>query len=139
MSRAALLAEKLNHHPEWRNVYNIVDVTLTTHDCHGISRLDIDLALAMDRIAPGPADVQRDHGEPVLSCAKSGQPQGLTRQTASVDFAPRRDARSTRRRSRTRRIALNLRQQVSPAEISQPVPVSGLNLVTTPSSAISAE
>jgi 4a-hydroxytetrahydrobiopterin dehydratase len=66
MSRAALVAEKLNHHPEWRNVYNTVDVTLTTHDCHGLSRLDIDLALAMDRIA-GPADVQRDHGEPVLS------------------------------------------------------------------------
>lgn len=66
MSRVALLAEKLNHHPEWRNVYNTVDVTLTTHDCHGISRLDIDLAQAMDRIA-GPADVQRDHGEPVLS------------------------------------------------------------------------
>jgi 4a-hydroxytetrahydrobiopterin dehydratase len=41
MSRAALVAEKLNHHPEWSNVYNIVDVALTTHDCHGLSRLDI--------------------------------------------------------------------------------------------------
>lgn len=66
MSRAALVAEKLNHHPEWRNVYNTVDITLTTHDCHGISRLDIDLARAMDRLSAG-AEVQRDHGEPVLS------------------------------------------------------------------------
>ena len=66
MSRAALVAEKLNHHPEWKNVYNTVDIVLTTHDCHGLSRLDIDLALAMDRIA-GTAEVQRDHGEPVMS------------------------------------------------------------------------
>ncbi len=66
MSRAALVAEKLNHHPEWRNVYNIVDVTLTTHDCHGLSALDVDLARAMDRIAPE-AKVLRDHGEPI-SC-----------------------------------------------------------------------
>jgi 4a-hydroxytetrahydrobiopterin dehydratase len=66
MSRAALVAEKLNHHPEWRNVYNTVDITLTTHDCHGLSRLDIDLAQAMDRFSAG-AEVQRDHGEPVLS------------------------------------------------------------------------
>lgn len=66
MSRAALVAEKLNHHPEWRNVYNTVDVVLATHDCHGLSRLDIELAQAMDRIA-GTAEVQRDHGEPVLS------------------------------------------------------------------------
>lgn len=66
MSRAALRAEKLNHHPEWTNIYNVVDVTLTTHDCHGLSRLDIDLARAMDRMSEG-AEVQRDHGEPV-SC-----------------------------------------------------------------------
>jgi 4a-hydroxytetrahydrobiopterin dehydratase len=66
MSRAALVAEKLNHHPEWKNVYNVVDVTLTTHDCHGLSQLDIDLARAMDRMATG-ADVQKDHGEPVMS------------------------------------------------------------------------
>jgi 4a-hydroxytetrahydrobiopterin dehydratase len=66
MSRAALSAEKLNHHPEWRNVYNVVDVTLTTHDCAGLSALDITLAQAMDRIA-GPAEVQRDHGAPILS------------------------------------------------------------------------
>ena len=66
MCRAALVAEKLNHHPEWKNVYNTVDITLTTHDCHGISQLDTDLAQAMDRLSAG-ADVLRDHGEPVLS------------------------------------------------------------------------
>ena len=38
MSRAALAAEKLNHHPEWSNSYNVVDVTLTTHACDGLSR-----------------------------------------------------------------------------------------------------
>ncbi len=65
MSRAALKAEASNHHPEWRNVYNVVDVTLSTHDCHGLSRLDIDLARAIDRIA-GDAEVQRDHGAPIL-------------------------------------------------------------------------
>ena len=66
MTRAALVAERLNHHPEWRNTYNVVDITLTTHDCHGLSRLDIDLAQAMDRLA-GSAEVQRNHGEPVVS------------------------------------------------------------------------
>ena len=66
MSRAALVADKLNHHPEWKNVYNVVDVTLTTHDCHGISKLDIDLAKAMDKLAPD-AQIERNHGEPI-SC-----------------------------------------------------------------------
>lgn len=66
MSRAALVADKLNHHPEWKNVYNVVDVTLTTHDCHGLSKLDIDLAKAMDKLAPD-AKVERNHGEPI-SC-----------------------------------------------------------------------
>ncbi len=66
MSRAALAAEKLNHHPEWKNVYNVVDVTLTTHDCHGLSQLDIDLARAMDKMATG-AEVQRNHGDSVMS------------------------------------------------------------------------
>jgi 4a-hydroxytetrahydrobiopterin dehydratase len=66
MTRAALVAEKLNHHPEWRNVYNVVDVTLSTHDCHGLSALDVDLARKMDALA-GIADVQRDHGMPVES------------------------------------------------------------------------
>jgi 4a-hydroxytetrahydrobiopterin dehydratase len=66
MSRAALTAEKLNHHPEWRNVYNVVDVTLATHDCDGLSALDITLAQTLDKLA-GPAEVQRDHGAPILS------------------------------------------------------------------------
>ena len=66
MSRVALAAEKLNHHPEWSNRFNIVDVTLITHDCDGLSMLDIDLARRMDRLA-GAAEVMRDHGEPI-SC-----------------------------------------------------------------------
>lgn len=64
MSRAALIAEKLNHHPEWSNVYNVVDVTLTTHDCHGLSALDLDLAAKLDRLAPD-VTIQRDHSEPI--------------------------------------------------------------------------
>jgi 4a-hydroxytetrahydrobiopterin dehydratase len=64
MSRAALQAEKLNHHPEWTNVYNTVDVTLTTHDCNGLSALDVTLARRMDAIA-GAAEVQHDHGASV--------------------------------------------------------------------------
>lgn len=66
MSRAALAAEKANHHPEWTNRFNIVDVTLTTHDCEGLSALDIDLARRMDKLA-GTAEVVRDHAEPI-SC-----------------------------------------------------------------------
>ena len=48
MTRAALLAEKLDHHPEWFNVYNKVDVTLSTHDAGGVTQKDIDMATAMD-------------------------------------------------------------------------------------------
>lgn len=47
MSRMALIAEKMNHHPEWSNVYNRVDVTLTTHDADGLSHLDVKLAEKM--------------------------------------------------------------------------------------------
>ena len=65
MSRVALAAEKLNHHPEWTNVYNVVDVTLTTHSCGGLSQLDLDLARRLDKIAGPEAEVQRDHSEPV--------------------------------------------------------------------------
>lgn len=53
MTRAALVAEKLDHHPEWKNVYRTVDVRLTTHDAGGLTGLDFDLAIAMDRIAAG--------------------------------------------------------------------------------------
>ena len=64
MSRSALVAEKLGHHPEWSNIYNVVDVTLTTHDCQGLSEMDLTLARRMDAMA-GDAEVQRDHSEPV--------------------------------------------------------------------------
>ncbi|MGF1659732.1 MAG: 4a-hydroxytetrahydrobiopterin dehydratase [Rubrimonas sp.] len=50
MSRAALAAEKLDHHPEWRNVYRDVEVTLTTHDAGGLTELDLRLARAMDAL-----------------------------------------------------------------------------------------
>ncbi len=51
MARAALVAEKLDHHPEWANVYKTVDVTLSTHDAGGLTELDIKLAEAMDKLA----------------------------------------------------------------------------------------
>jgi 4a-hydroxytetrahydrobiopterin dehydratase len=51
MTRVALLAAKMDHHPEWFNVYNKVDVTLATHDAGGVTQKDIDLAAAMDGYA----------------------------------------------------------------------------------------
>src|ERR1041385_3882600 len=51
MARAALVAEKLDHHPEWFNVYKTVEVTLSTHDAGGLTELDVKLAEAMDQIA----------------------------------------------------------------------------------------
>lgn len=51
MTRAALWAEKWNHHPEWSNVYKTVNVTLTTHDVDGLSDLDMKLAKKMDALA----------------------------------------------------------------------------------------
>jgi 4a-hydroxytetrahydrobiopterin dehydratase len=53
MTRAALVAEKMDHHPEWFNVYKTVEVTLATHDAGGVTELDVKLAEAMDKIAGG--------------------------------------------------------------------------------------
>lgn len=51
MSRVALAAEKMDHHPDWSNVYRTVDVTLNTHDAGGLTELDFKLAKKMNRIA----------------------------------------------------------------------------------------
>jgi len=48
MTRVALVAEKMDHHPDWTNIYNRVDVRLTTHDAGGLTKLDFGLALAID-------------------------------------------------------------------------------------------
>jgi 4a-hydroxytetrahydrobiopterin dehydratase len=51
MTRAALMAEKLDHHPEWFNVYKTVEVTLSTHDAGGLTERDVKLAEAMNKLA----------------------------------------------------------------------------------------
>jgi 4a-hydroxytetrahydrobiopterin dehydratase len=51
MTQAALVAEKMDHHPEWSNVYGRVEVTLTTHSAHGLTALDVALAQKLDEIA----------------------------------------------------------------------------------------
>lgn len=51
MAASALVAEKLDHHPEWFNVYNRVEVKLTTHDSGGLTELDVKLAKRMDKLA----------------------------------------------------------------------------------------
>lgn len=53
MASAAIVAEKMNHHPEWSNVYNRVTVRLTTHDAGGLTDLDFDLAARMNQLADG--------------------------------------------------------------------------------------
>jgi len=52
MTRVALMAEKLDHHPEWFNVYNRVDVVLATHDAGGVTELDLQMARFMDEVRP---------------------------------------------------------------------------------------
>ncbi len=54
MMRIAVVAEKADHHPEWFNVYNRLEIWLTTHDAGDVSQRDIDLARAIDRFAPVP-------------------------------------------------------------------------------------
>ena len=51
MTRIALKAEQMDHHPEWFNVYKTVNVTLTTHDANGVTSLDVELAAFMDKCA----------------------------------------------------------------------------------------
>ena len=51
MTRAALVAEKMDHHPEWFNVYKTVEVTLSTHDAGGVTERDVQLAEAMNKLA----------------------------------------------------------------------------------------
>lgn len=51
MTRVALVAERMDHHPEWRNVYRTVEVVLTTHDAGGLTALDVTLAERMDALA----------------------------------------------------------------------------------------
>ena len=59
MARAALAAEKMDHHPDWRNVWNRVEVTLWTHDADGLTAKDIRLAEVLDRLArPRPEDLR---------------------------------------------------------------------------------
>ncbi len=73
MSRVALLAEKRNHHPDWRNVYNVVDLRLTTHDAGGLTRLDTEMAAAIDKYA-GDAEVQRDQAQEVQCLCQTHRP-----------------------------------------------------------------
>ncbi len=53
MSSCALVAESMNHHPEWSNVYSRVTVALSTHDAGGLTQLDVDLATRMNELAAG--------------------------------------------------------------------------------------
>lgn len=53
MARCALMAERMDHHPEWFNVYSRVEVTLATHDAEGVTALDVRLAKFMDSVAAG--------------------------------------------------------------------------------------
>ena len=51
MTRIAIMAQAVDHHPEWSNIYNKVNITLSTHDCNGLSKRDVDLAKKIDDVA----------------------------------------------------------------------------------------
>ena len=69
MASVAIIAEKMDHHPEWSNVYNVVDITLTTHASDGLTELDLRRARIIDRLAEA-AEVQTDHSGPVECLCK---------------------------------------------------------------------
>ena len=82
MARAAMFAEKLDHHPEWTNVYNRVDVLLTTHDAGGVTELDVRMAQFMDEarswrhgaeggVKPAQAAGMGAGPRPAISCARN--------------------------------------------------------------------
>ena len=72
MAQAALMAEKMNHHPDWTNRYNVVDITLTTHSCGALSVLDVELARALDAIHAN-AIHPTDHARPI-ACLCEARP-----------------------------------------------------------------
>ena len=73
MARAAMFAEKLDHHPEWTNVYNRVDVLLTTHDAGGVTELDVRMAQFMDEAAQQLAPRRRRRREGPAPGGRNGR------------------------------------------------------------------
>ncbi len=59
MSQVALIAEKMDHHPDWSNVYSRVNINLTTHDAHGITKLDLELALKINETLGEQQNIQK--------------------------------------------------------------------------------
>nr|CCA21232.1 conserved hypothetical protein [Albugo laibachii Nc14] len=91
MTRSALVAEKMNHHPEWFNVYNRVVVTLTTHDCKGLSKKDVKLALAMNQLAGSSTDdptLTSSSVKKALDIAASSPPQTMSETSNANPIAP---------------------------------------------------
>lgn len=76
MSAVALVAEKMDHHPDWKNVYNVVDVTLTTHEAGGLTALDLRLAERIDALAPAGAAVVEDQSQPILCLCQEHAAKG---------------------------------------------------------------